>query len=447
MFTLIIEDKHGSVADEYTFEEGEFIVGRSQSADIILPSDNVSRRHARLYTVDGRCYVEDLNSANGVFVNGRRIHEVYQIQGTVQLKVGDFYLHIEGGDAAGGAEQVYAELTGQNLSFHGQVFRLTRNVTLVGRGKDCSLTLIDPSISRIHAKLTVDRGGTILIEDLKSSNGTFVNNERVEVATLSNGDVVRFGNAEFTCEMATDLGASASMGDWGAPPSRGRSVWIVAAIVGIVLAVGAVVLLVWGDKMFGPQTPPKAAAVDKNKGDGGGSDKPGKPQKSKAEREAEEHDAKVAALVAKGTDMVKRKQWDKALKAWKAVKELDPLNTQAQKAINQIALWGKHKAALDEAQKLEQSKHYGKAVKRLRDVLDDASSVYYVDAEKMRKRLLEMKAPLLMQANAALDSRDCQQLKQSLALLREVQSLDPRDATVLEPIRKVEANLKKRHCR
>ncbi len=444
MFTLIIEDKHGSVADEYTFEEGEFIVGRSQSADIILPSDNVSRRHARLYTVDGRCYVEDLNSANGVFVNGRRIHEVYQIQGAVQLKIGDFYLHIEGGDALGGGEQVYAELTGQNLSFHGQVFRLTRNVTLVGRGKDCSLTLIDPSISRIHAKLTVDRGGTILIEDLKSSNGTFVNNERVEVATLSNGDVVRFGNAEFVCEMPTDLGASANMGDWGAAPSRGRSVWIVAAIVGIVLAVGAVFMLVWGDRIFGPQTPPKAPAVDQVQGDG---HKARKPKKSKAEREAEEHEEKIAALVARGTDLVKRKEWKKALDAWQAVKELDPLNTQAQKAINQIALWSKHKEALDEAQKLEKGKQYGKALKRLRDVLDDASSVYYVDAEKMRKRLLEMKAPLLMQANASVDSRDCQQLKQALALLREVQSLDPRDATVLEPIHKVEANLKKRRCR
>ncbi|MFT7582420.1 MAG: pSer/pThr/pTyr-binding forkhead associated (FHA) protein, partial [Myxococcota bacterium] len=79
MFTLIIEDKHGGIADEYSFEEGEFYIGRSHTSDIILPSDNVSRRHSRLYTVDGRCYIEDLNSSNGVFVNGRRIHEVYQI--------------------------------------------------------------------------------------------------------------------------------------------------------------------------------------------------------------------------------------------------------------------------------------------------------------------------------------------------------------------------------
>ena len=48
MFTLTIEDKHGGIADEYEFAEGEFLVGRSHSADIILPSDNVSRRHARL---------------------------------------------------------------------------------------------------------------------------------------------------------------------------------------------------------------------------------------------------------------------------------------------------------------------------------------------------------------------------------------------------------------
>jgi len=215
MFTLIIEDKHGGIADEYSFEEGEFYIGRSHTSDIILPSDNVSRRHARLYTVDGKCYIEDLNSSNGVFVNGRRIHEVFQIQRSAQVKVGDYYLHIESdAEAAADEEKTFCRLVGRNLAFANQVFRVQRKVNLIGRGKDCTLTIIDPSVSRIHSKLSIERSGALTLEDLKSSNGTFVNDERIEVATVQHRDVIRFGNVEFLVEM-TD-------GEQAAAPARGR---------------------------------------------------------------------------------------------------------------------------------------------------------------------------------------------------------------------------------
>ncbi len=209
MFTLIIEDKHGGIADEYSFEDGEFYIGRSHTSDIILPSDNVSRRHARLYVADGKCYIEDLNSSNGVFVNGRRIHEVYQLQRSAQIKVGDYYLHIEN-DAFAPVEEekTWCKLTGRNLAFTGQVFKVQRKVNLIGRGKDCTLTIIDPSVSRIHSKLSVERSGTLTLEDLKSSNGTFVNDERVEVATIQHRDIIRIGNVEFLVEMAEQTGTS-----------------------------------------------------------------------------------------------------------------------------------------------------------------------------------------------------------------------------------------------
>ena len=69
MFTLIIEDKYGAIVDEYSFEDGEFVIGRSQSCDIVLAADNVSRRHGRLFTMDGCCYIEDLKAANGIWLN------------------------------------------------------------------------------------------------------------------------------------------------------------------------------------------------------------------------------------------------------------------------------------------------------------------------------------------------------------------------------------------
>lgn len=63
---------------------------------------------------------------------------------------------------------------------------------MVGRDRTCSIVLTHPAVSRRHAKITLSETSCVL-EDLKSANGTFVNNSRVERANLKPGDVVRFG--------------------------------------------------------------------------------------------------------------------------------------------------------------------------------------------------------------------------------------------------------------
>jgi len=63
---------------------------------------------------------------------------------------------------------------------------------MVGRDRSCSIVLTHPAVSRKHARITLS-GTTCMLEDLKSANGTYVNNTRVERAKLKPGDVVRFG--------------------------------------------------------------------------------------------------------------------------------------------------------------------------------------------------------------------------------------------------------------
>ena len=63
---------------------------------------------------------------------------------------------------------------------------------MVGRDRTCSIVLTHPAVSRRHAKITLN-GSACMLEDLKSANGTYVNNTRVERAKLKPGDVVRFG--------------------------------------------------------------------------------------------------------------------------------------------------------------------------------------------------------------------------------------------------------------
>ena len=63
---------------------------------------------------------------------------------------------------------------------------------MVGRDRTCGIVLSHPAVSRRHARITLS-GTTCVLEDLKSANGTYVNNARVEKAKLKAGDVVRFG--------------------------------------------------------------------------------------------------------------------------------------------------------------------------------------------------------------------------------------------------------------
>jgi serine/threonine protein kinase len=63
---------------------------------------------------------------------------------------------------------------------------------MVGRDRTCSIVLTHPAVSRKHARITLS-GTQWLLEDLKSANGTYVNNARVERVQLKPGDVVRFG--------------------------------------------------------------------------------------------------------------------------------------------------------------------------------------------------------------------------------------------------------------
>jgi DNA-binding winged helix-turn-helix (wHTH) protein len=64
----------------------------------------------------------------------------------------------------------------------------------LGRSSDCELMLAVPDVSRVHAEIECD-GASHVLYDQRSTNGTFVNGERVERAPLRAGDVLRLGDA------------------------------------------------------------------------------------------------------------------------------------------------------------------------------------------------------------------------------------------------------------
>jgi hypothetical protein len=67
----------------------------------------------------------------------------------------------------------------------------------VGRADDNDLVLADPEVSRHHARLELD-GKSWRAIDLGSTNGTWVNGERLKTATITAGDEVAFGSIRYT---------------------------------------------------------------------------------------------------------------------------------------------------------------------------------------------------------------------------------------------------------
>lgn len=66
----------------YPLREGITTIGRGLDNDIQLPSEHVSRHHARIYNLPESCTIEDMGSTNGVLVNG-------ELQTSCVLKDGD----------------------------------------------------------------------------------------------------------------------------------------------------------------------------------------------------------------------------------------------------------------------------------------------------------------------------------------------------------------------
>src|SRR5512138_42756 len=75
----------------------------------------------------------------------------------------------------------------------GQYFALEGEELLVGRSEDVDVQIDDPGISRHHAKLVRRPGGGFLVQDLGSTNGTYVNGVAIRAATVVEGDRVQIG--------------------------------------------------------------------------------------------------------------------------------------------------------------------------------------------------------------------------------------------------------------
>ena len=73
-------------------------------------------------------------------------------------------------------------------------------IKTVGRASRADFIVDAALVSRLHCRLTASND-SLEVEDLKSTNGTFVNDKRIERATLADGDRLRVGRFELKVEL------------------------------------------------------------------------------------------------------------------------------------------------------------------------------------------------------------------------------------------------------
>ena len=115
-----------------------------------------------------------------------------------------------------------AKLVILNQGMTGRAFDLNVERTTVGRVEDNTFQIADPSVSSHHAEIML-RGTEILVRDLNSTNGTFLNGEKISEVVVKPGQVLRFGQVELKIDDGQPVVASAPVSASAAPAAPAPS--------------------------------------------------------------------------------------------------------------------------------------------------------------------------------------------------------------------------------
>ena len=249
--------------DAVEIRQGDVLVGAGADCAVMLAAPGIAPQHCKLFERDGQTFVQPFGNAVTV-LNGK------QIAAAMPIKPGDLLLFARVGARVVAMEKPSAVplprrsapageddgrtrirmalpkfvMRGVSGPTFGKTFGVTGTLTL-GRSAECDISIPSDEISRHHAKLQLVADG-VMVEDMGSANGTFVNNQRVHGSTLmKHGDELRLDTVRF---MLMSPAAEAATAQRPAEPvaatvpaKSGKRWWIVVGVV--VIAVAAALVL------------------------------------------------------------------------------------------------------------------------------------------------------------------------------------------------------------
>lgn len=199
-------------------DDNLFAIGRTEPPFESYPSEivaDLSRRHARIFYEHGAVYIADLDSKNGTTVNGVNVQ-----QKITRLQNGDevcfartLSYRVQLGERVGKTVRVAKLasliLTPERDDLGLQPIVITQFPFLISKADDAFSRYKDEYphqvnyISRRHAHIFL-KGGSPFIEDLGSTNGTFVGGNRLEerAVALDDDDILAFGGHHFVYKVS-----------------------------------------------------------------------------------------------------------------------------------------------------------------------------------------------------------------------------------------------------
>jgi hypothetical protein len=102
-----------------------------------------------------------------------------------------------------------AKLVILSQGMNGRVHELKADKTTIGRVEDNTFQIAEPSVSSHHCEVLL-RGNEVVIKDLNSTNGTFINDEKISESGLKPGQTLRLGQIELRLEDGAPAPAAAA---------------------------------------------------------------------------------------------------------------------------------------------------------------------------------------------------------------------------------------------
>jgi ABC-type multidrug transport system ATPase subunit len=163
-------------------------IGRGEKNTVVLNNPAVSNFHCELVIKNGVVVVTDKNSSNGVFVNGVRITTKALKKGDVVTLGSKFVFNWEDYSTGGACSPAVPDSSSNGKSEY-----------IIGRDPSCDRQIDNIKVSRKHCRLFLE-GNSWFVEDLGSSNGTFLNGAKVLKSKIISSDILTVGGVPFSLE-------------------------------------------------------------------------------------------------------------------------------------------------------------------------------------------------------------------------------------------------------
>jgi len=241
-FKLTLLSSQTITPEEFELTKSEIIIGREEDADLTVPSQAVSRRHARLTRKEDGYVVEDLGSSNGTYINGQKLSGQRTLKSGDQIRLGRAVTlvyeapkygppkvdtsatSIEAGISESaktvareapevplgarqtvigeipveskidtGPPELVIAIAGENPKTH----KLTGQSITIGRQEGNDILITSPLVSRHHAQLDKLDGGYKLTASSEATNPILFEGRELDgPRVLRHGDILRIGSLD-----------------------------------------------------------------------------------------------------------------------------------------------------------------------------------------------------------------------------------------------------------